>query len=253
MLPDLIEQLESLGKVVRSLYDDDTILEVVSLSKNSPIKAVFRPVRKSIVKNRISGTKKTTYRQLPRATAHLKSTLAALTSESKLPRYADEFALTQLKSLAQDLAGNDSEAIVTTGGTSFSVGQGIINQISLRLGASRIGYTTYVGKMGRINAHGAKWSFTIFPIAGPRRIVCYFDRTEIERMRGFVNEVVQVKGRAIFRGESAWPAIIYAELVSIKGAAPDGFWSALPSALQEDWESVPDNLKELARMERAGA
>jgi len=249
LLPDVIDQLESLTRFLKSLSDGDTTFEVISLSKQSPMTAVLRGLRRTKVaaKKRVEG-RAYTYRSNGTTTDRAAKALTALASHKKLPSYVDPYALTHLRDFADDLGKTDHTATVTANGETFKVDERLKEQIDSSLGNIRIAYTSYTGELGRLNAHGSKWSFTIFPPAGPTRILCYFDSKEIEAIRSLVTEVVTVRGRAVYRGETAWPVHIRVDTVESRKSAPEGFWAELPSKLKDHWHDASDADKFIACM-----
>jgi hypothetical protein len=251
LLPDVIEQLESLVRFLRSLTDEDTTFEVVSLSKQSPMRAVLRPLRKTAVPKARGRRREYRYRQVATPTDRAARTIGALEKNRKLPAYADPYALTQLREFADDLSRTGHYATLTARAQTFKIDEVLKRQIDSSLGDARISYTSYTGLLERLNVHGARWSFTIYPPAGPSRILCYFHRDSLELVRGMVKEVVTVRGRGLYRGDSAWPVQIRVDSIERKTPASDGQWEKLPAALASHWLEASDDEKAL--MEAAGA
>ena len=243
LLPDMIDQLESMVRFLKSLSDDDTTFEVISLSKNSPLTAVFRPLhRKKLVHERGAPVTKRdySYRAFSKPTDRAVKTVTALTSNRKLPSYADPFALVQLKDLADDLDRSDHYATFVTGEDTFTVDASLIRQIESSLGSKRISYTSFTGRLGRINTIGKRWSFTIEPIGGPSRLMCYFEKKDLDRIRGCLREIVTIRGVATYGSKSLWPITIKVDNIEPKYAALDGLWNNLPSIFEDHWLSSSD-------------
>lgn len=253
-LPDVIDQLESLVRFLRSLTDDDTTFEVISISKQSPMTAVLRPLHRTrTIPKKPGDPRGFKYRQVSTAADRTVKTLTALSGHRKLPSYADPYALTQLREFADDLSRSDHSARIIANDEAFEVDDRLKQQIDTSLGKVRIAYASFTGRLERLNVHGARWSFTIFPPVGPSRILCYFNRDDLDAVRGFVKEVVTVRGRAVYRSESPWPVQIRVETIRGREPAPEGLWSELPGRLEAHWAGATDDEKGLMHLEAIGA
>jgi hypothetical protein len=249
LLPEVIDQLESLTRLMRALSDEDTALEVVSISKNSPLEATLRVVHR--VRVRPSAAKKGApkekakfkYNTVRTPITRLEKTLTAIKSKTALPTFADPYSLMQLKDFADDLNRADSDAMIYADGKEFFVDEALRQQIDSTLGATRIAYTSYVGTLERLNVHGSRWSFTIFPIAGPTRILCYFDQDDLEVIKRLVKKTVTVRGRAVYRGDIPWPLQIRVDSIEAREPAPENFWRDLPAHLERNWQEADDDDK----------
>ena len=251
LLPEVIDQLESLVRFLRSLTDEDTTFEVVSLSTNSPLTAVLRPLRKTSQPKKKGQKRVFKYREIGSTVDRAARTFSALQARRRLPAYADPYALMQLREFADDLGKTGHYATITANEHDYKVDEHLKRQIDSSLGDARIGYTSYTGILERLNVHGSRWSFTIFPPVGPPRILCYFDKEDLENVRGLVREAVTVRGRALYRGTSPWPVQIRVDSIHRREQAPKTFWATLPDRLQDHWRSASDDEREL--MEALGA
>lgn len=250
LLPDVIDQLESLTRFLRSLTDDDTTLEVVSINTSSPpIRAVLRPVRPVRVRLRATGKTQRQYRPNRTGVERVSKTFNALMAEGKLPKYADPYALVQLRELAENVAKSDSKATIFAEGQEYKVDERLREQIDFQLGNVRIGYTSYTGTIKRLNIIGRKWSFTICPAAGPERILCYFGKEDLGRVKALINDVVTVAGRAVYRGQSPFPVQIKVDTITRRDPVPEGAWADMSRTLSEHWSSASPEDRELLDLE----
>ena len=233
LLPQVLTQLESLVSFVRSLTDNDTTFEVVSITKSSPLVAVFRPVRRT-------NPEGDHYRRVSTASSRTAKTLAALLADAKLPNYVDAYALVHLRMLVDDLEDSGHFETITINGADFTVDDKLRERINLRLGAKRLVVTSFTGELDHVQVHPSRWSFTLRPAAGPERILCFFDKEELERVRGLQKEVVTVRGTATYHQSSAWPIEMRVDSLVIRPPAPDRLWNGLPSVLRNDWENAAE-------------
>ena len=118
-------------------------------------------------------------------------------------------------------------------------------QIDTSLGAKRFAYASFTGTLARINTIGPRWSFTITPIGGPSRILCYFGKDDIEKVRQNLRNVVTIKGIATYGAKSPWPIQFRVERIEYKPEAPAGTWQGLPAMLAKEWQSAPEWEREL--------
>ncbi len=254
LLPDVIDQMETLVRFLRSLTDDDTTFEVKSLSTNSPLTAVLRPLHRTRPPAKRGKPKPSyKYKEFKAPTDRAAKTFTALENRKRLPAYADPYALLQLREFAEDLSKSNHTATIIANNDSYKVDERLKHQIDSSLGDARIAFTSFTGTLERLNVHGARWSFTIFPLVGPSRILCYFDHDELEGIRGLVKEVVTVRGRAVYRGDSPWPVQIRVDSIKRREPAGEGFWNDLPNRLASHWEDASAEEKELMGLEAEGA
>lgn len=249
LLSDVIEQLDSLTAFLKSLVNDETLLEVKSISKNSPLCAELVVLKRTVVpvkpklgemrpKPRVKyGLYKTTSNRVVK-------TFDALNSDKKLPAFVDAYVLVQAKEFVDGLVKTDSTAIVSVGDRRYEIDEDLKKQIDARLGGSRIAYASFTGALDRLNAHGTVWTFTIFPPIGPSRILCKFNKDQIESVKVLVKEIVTVTGRAVYDNKSPWPLHIRVDSVTRKEPAPEGLWEKLPTMFREQWDSASDEEKE---------
>lgn len=251
LLPEVIDQLESLVRFLKSLTDDDVTFEVISLSKNSPMTVKLRPLSRVKVQRRRGETKKPyAYRRSGVATDRAQKTFSALAAHKRLPSYADPYALVQLREFADDLRRTDHYARITANDQSYTIDETLRGQIDSSLGNARIAYTSFTGELSRLNVHGSRWSFTIFPVAGPNRILCYFNKELLDVVRALVKEVVTVTGRATYQGDSPWPVSFRIDRVCRRIPAREGLWLELPDQMANDWEQATDEDRDLIREEK---
>lgn len=246
LLPEVIDQLESLVRFLRSLTDEDTTFEVVSINQNSPLTAVIRSLRKTkaVTPDRF-GNRPVVLRSYGVTTDRAAKTFTALAADKKLPPYADSYALTQLRELADDLGKTDHFATIIANDEPYTVDDQLKRQIDDSLGGTRIAYASFTGELSRLNARGSRWSFTIFPPSGPSRLLCYFDPKDIGKVRSLVTEVVTVRGPAVYAANKPWPISLRVEFIDPRKPASEGLWSELPSILRDHYESASEDDKEL--------
>jgi hypothetical protein len=177
----------------------------------------------------------------------MRRTLEALSTGKKLPPYADAFFLSGLREFADDLRRTRCIATVISDEESFQINEGLIRQIESRLGAERIAYSTITGKMDVLNVHGSGWTFTIFPVIGPKRVICRFDRQHLDQVKSLVKDTVEVFGPAVYTGVSPWPVKMRAERIRIINPAPARAWANMPDTLRSHWESATEEERDLVR------
>lgn len=245
LLSDVIDQLESLTRLLRSLSDDATTIEVVSITKKSPLTAELRTVHRTKVKATKKKPGSYRYRDLKAPVKRFEGTLQALTSAKRLPAYADVYSLVQLRDFADGLVKSGSIARIQTEDHVYTVDERLRSEIDSRLGKARISYTSYTGTLERLNVHGSRWSFTIYPLVGPTRILCYFDKEKLDEVKTLVKDVVTVRGRAVYREESPWPEQIRVDSIVAKRRAPDGTFASMPTVLESDWLQASDADRDL--------
>lgn len=252
LLPEVIDQLESLVRFLRSLTNDETTFEVVSLSTNSPLTARLRPLRRTVAPSKRGqklDRKSYRYKQIKAPTERAAKTLHALTENRKLPKYADQYALMQLRELADDLTKTGHVATLIADDETFTIDANLRAQIDTSLGNARISYSSFTGRLERLNVHGSRWSFTIFPVAGPSRIFCYFDKDLLDEVKSLVTNVVTVSGRAVYRDSSPWPSQMRVDKVVRRVPAAKGLWNGLSEEFHTQWEKASSEEKELIDLE----
>ncbi len=258
LLPDMIDQLEALTRLLKALSDrDTTTFEVVSLSTNSPLTAELRAVdktryttRKTVGKSSVTHTR---YRALTKPSTRIVQTLDALSEDAQLPSYVDAYVLLQAREFADQLVKANSTASVSYAGKTYQVDERLKRLIDSRLGAKRLAYASFTGILERLNVHGSKWSFTIFPVAGPSRILCRFDKDDLDAIKGLVKQTVTVKGLGVYASKSPWPIQLRVESIRAKLPAPDNAWINLPNRMRNDWENASATEKALLDLEALGA
>lgn len=248
LLPELIDQLESLVKFLRSLTDEDMTFEVISMNSGS-VTTVLRPTRRTRVKSDAGSRRAYAYRRLSSVTGRAAATLNAIVKEESLPKYADAYSLVSLRDFYDELEKTDHVATLFADEKRFVLDETLRDHIDASLGAERIAYTSFTGEIHVINTHGRKWSFTMYPPAGPKRILCRFGKDDFEKVMPLMRQVVTVTGIGIYRGDSPFPVSIRVEHVEPRTAA--GAWSDLPSVLERHWLEASEN--ERALLEVASA
>lgn len=246
LLPEVMDQLELLIGFLRSLTDEETTFEVISLGKQSSLTAVLRGLIRTRESKKSSPSKRSySYKRDRQSTERAAKTFGALNSNSKLPAYADPYSLVQLRDLAEEFEKTEHKATIIVDGNKFEVDERLKKQIDSSLGKTRISYTSFTGRLDRVHVHGERWTFTIFPVVGPTRVLCFFDKSDIDSIKDLVAETVTVRGRAVYRGDSPWPIQIQADDVKRRAPAPEGSWSDLPTRLRSDWLNASDEDKDL--------
>lgn len=246
LLSNVIDQLESLARLLKALSETDTTLEVVSITKHSPLNATLRTMyRRSSQQGR---TRTYTYSPAKQPANRLRATLDALNHGKRLPGYADAYFLSELRDFAEDLRKHKCTATVISDEERFRIDSSLIGQIDNVLGRETIAYTTVTGILEGLNVHGSRWTFTIFPSVGASRVLCRFDREDLTQIRVLVKDTVEVFGPAIYKGASPWPYKMRAERFRRVDKAPAGIWADMPSALRAHWEGASEDEREDIRL-----
>jgi hypothetical protein len=118
---------------------------------------------------------------------------------------------------------------------------------------SRTSFGRIRGRLEAINLHAGANNFRIYPIVGPRKLVCHFQPEQMNRAIAAINKMVQVTGLRHFKENASFPYAIdvsdfepllpdsqLPKLSQLRGVAPDATGNVKSEdfvrQLRDDWQ-----------------
>jgi hypothetical protein len=182
LLKDVVRQLRAMIQLLEEFAETtpNAYIEVVSLSKNSPLEATVRTVVRdtpdrepnrpqSVIRSQRKTQVKTTTRPIRRL-----ETVFKRVRSGKLEKGDVESAM-KIADFAKTL-GSD-EATITTSNGEYEVNAALLASIESKIGIVHRSKGTASGQIKNINIHASPHTFYIYPEAGPSRIRCVFNKS----------------------------------------------------------------------------
>lgn len=236
LLPNVISQLDCLFDTVRALESElDASMELVSLSMNSPLRAVLRPVVSKQVDTK--GSKKTDsspagklkkdekFKSAPTVGRRAVRSIQAYSDKSV--KNFDPVVAHRLSEFGKSLDKGDSVATIESGGATVVVKASIIEAIDSLIGKPLFAETTCYGQVDLVSIRGSAPSFGLKNLNTGHRTNCLFTMDQVEEIRGLLGQMVEVSGVAEWVQKSPDPVRIRVKSVrsvEIKNPLPLSEW-----------------------------
>lgn len=251
MLPDLLDQLDSLTGLIRSLVDEETTVEVLSLSMQSPLVAELRTVRK-----RPDGRARPALEAYAVPARRLIQFIDAMDKgasfrPTRRARF-DPFSINQFREVAVSLKANGSRAICSVDDEERVLDERHIAAAEAWLGNVFTSDASFTGEIRHININARRWMFTLYPPVGPKRVRCQFPAERLDFVKAAVGDTVVVSGLARYGAVDEWP--IDMRVTDVRTLKPSTLsWLDLPEVMRRAWSEAPEWEKEavLSARERA--
>lgn len=200
MLPQLVDQLDTLARFLRTFAEKkkDSTIEVTGLELKNGLSVLLRPLEIPVHEVEAAEPTHRKYKVYASITNKATRTLTALVDDRPLPSYVDDYVLMHLKEFADDVIRSGHVAQVVSKDGVFAIDEKLKKQIDAKIGRTWQAHTTITGTLLRLNTAGRRWSFTIFPPVGQRRVVCSFEESLLDQVKGLYGTDCSVTGLATY-------------------------------------------------------
>ncbi|CAN5424934.1 hypothetical protein BH11ARM1_BH11ARM1_05890 [soil metagenome] len=239
LLPDVLRQLNALVRLLADFSDRNSKVEVVEISKNSPLRAELRVVSfhdRPKVPN--AAPSRPIVRRTSQPFRRLEKAYREVVDTSP-PKKVDAPGLVALQDFAKLL--RHDVATIDTSHAHMVMDSSLIERAQQRLGVVRRSRGSLTGILEGLNVHTKPWSFTIYPEVGPNRVKCTFEEKQFAEVQHAIRKVVTVHGLKDYAGDSPWPLRMVADRIDIRQEAKPGSWLTLVDNLEAIWDQADED------------
>jgi hypothetical protein len=214
-LSEFIKELESIRaalkqteRLVTGAEESSVYYKVVDLSHNSPATITLEPspLRPLIDPNTISGTVDTFF-----------SNLRQIVEQNQTPKGTDLMALEAYRDIGAMLEKHISQITISGIDAEVQINTSYNSKIVDIIGPDETIQGSISGRLEWINIHNVG-RFHIYPIVGPKKIVCNFPETLKSKVKSAIDQEVEVHGELRYKRMEKYP---YAVTVSDLFVLPD--------------------------------
>ncbi|WP_439577827.1 hypothetical protein [Elioraea sp.] len=162
-------------------------LRIIQISFNSPLK--MRVELHSRKKDQVD---------VSFLTSNFLKTLDAIEKEHDLPEFSFP-AFDSLSALAKTGATKFASAKLRIDNIEFQLDRPFEEKIEQIDRKSVWVFGSVNGRLEQVNIHNQRNIFAIYPMTGPRRIICRFHRKDLDRVVGALDRRVEVSGKLYYR------------------------------------------------------
>lgn len=213
---DLRKELDRLSAVIKQFSDNDSDVELVSITKNSPLTAKVRPITSSR-----AGKKR---KPLPKATTRLMKVASSL--EAGNPGTKNVRELRAIQEFTQALVNENNIVTFTYGKQVVQFDKSFAEKVEKSLGYKYFEVGTWVGELDVINIRRRTVFWLTYPF-GNRRIKCIFKPSDMEPVRQALGQVIEVFGKLQYNSEDPYPVTIEVESLRVLQESTDEDWQTL--------------------------